>query len=201
VRLFTALALPDAVRREAGRRIAAARPRLPAARWTHPDNLHLTLVFLGEVEDGALDPLAVALRAAFAAHPPLTLRLAGAGTFPPPPGPGERGRPARVAWVGLTTEDGLPRLAALQRSADAAARSVLELEPERRPWSPHLTVARPKAPWRGDDARAFVAAFAPPLGEPFRAEAGELVRSELGRGPGGGALYTRVAELPLETAA
>jgi RNA 2',3'-cyclic 3'-phosphodiesterase len=201
VRVFIAVGLPDRVRREAGRRIAAARPRLPAARWTHPDNLHLTLVFLGEVEEAALDALAAASRAAFAAHPPLTLRLAGAGTFPPSPGPGERGRPVRVAWVGLTAAEGLPRLVALQRSAAAAARGVLDLEPERRPWSPHLTLARPKAPWGGDDARAFVAAFAPPLGEPFRAAAGELVRSELGRGPGGGSLYTRVAELPLEAAA
>jgi len=204
VRLFVALELPAALRRAAGDRIAAERRNLPAARWTHPDNLHLTLVFLGEVEEAAVDALAAALAAAFAAHPPLTLRLAGAGTFPPPPADGSqggRGRPARVAWVGLTAAEGLPRLLALQRAADAACRSVLDLPPERRPWSPHLTLARPKAPWRADAARAFVAAFAPPLGEPFRAAAGRLVRSDLGAGPGGGSLYTPLADLPLEAAA
>jgi len=55
VRLFVALELPDALRRAAGERVAAEHPRLPAARWTHPDNLHLTLVFLGEVEEAAVD--------------------------------------------------------------------------------------------------------------------------------------------------
>jgi len=78
---------------------------------------------------------------------------------------------------------------------------VLDLPPEHRPWSPHLTLARPKAPWRADAARAFVAAFALPLGEPFRAAAGRLLRSDLGRGPGGGSLYTPLADLPLEAAA
>jgi len=206
VRLFVAFELPPAVRHEAARRIAAERSRLPAARWTHADNLHLTLVFLGEVGEGALDGLVAALAAAFAVHPPLTLRLAGAGTFPPPPAsgsgkPGGRGKPARVAWLGVTVAEGIDRLLVLQRQVDAAARRVVDLAPERRPWTPHLTLARPKAPWRGDAAAAFIAAFAPPLGEAFRVAAGHLVRSELGRGPGGGPLYTRQAELPLEAAA
>lgn len=201
MRLFVALELPEALRRAAGERIAAERRNLPAARWTHPENLHLTLVFLGEVEEAAVDALAAALADAFAAHAPLTLRLAGAGTFPPPPADGSRSRPARVAWVGVTAAEGLPRLLALQLAADAACRGVLDLPPDRRPWSPHLTVARPKAPWRADAARAFVAAFAPPLGKPFRAAAGRLVRSDLGRGPGGGSLYTPLADLPLEAAA
>ena len=96
MRLFVALELPPPVRHEAARRIAAERSRLPAARWTHADNLHLTLVFLGEVGESALDGLVAALAAAFAVHPPLTLRLAGAGTFPPPPASGS-GKPGAIA--------------------------------------------------------------------------------------------------------
>ena len=201
MRLFVAFELPAAVRHAAADRIATRRSRLPQARWTHADNLHLTLVFLGEVDDEQLAALAASLAAAFAAHLPLTLRLEGAGTFPPPPVAGGRGKPARVAWVGIAVREGLERLLAVQQDADAAARSVLDLAPERRPWAPHLTVARPKAPWRRDAVESFVAAFAPPVGEPFRVETGALVHSELGRGVGGGSRYTTLAELPLEAAA
>lgn len=218
MRLFVALELPEAVREEAGRRMSSRKGRLPHARWTHPDNLHLTLVFLGEVGEEELPALRRALAAAFAAHRPLTLKVADAGTFPPqePPagkgdggagaGPGRggrsrgrRSRPAKVAWVGIAVEEGIGRLRALQRSVDAACRQVLDLPPERRPYSPHLTLARPRKPWRHRAAADFVEAFHAPLGEPFRVEAGHLVRSELGAGPGGGSRYSSIAAFPLAT--
>jgi 2'-5' RNA ligase len=179
--------------------MAEERRSLPPARWVHPDNLHLTLTFLGPVEDAALPALGAALEAAFAAHPPLTLRLAGAGCFPPP-APAGRRRPARVAWVGIEVEEGAERLRAVQAAVDGAARSVVGLPEEARPWSAHLTLARPREPWRGDAAEAFAAAFSPPLGEAFRVESGVLVASEPGRGPGGGSLYRAVARYPLAVA-
>ena len=200
MRLFVALELPVAVRLAAEVRIAAERPRLPRARWAHADNLHLTLVFLGEVDDERLGALSRALSAAFASHSPLTLSLEGAGTFPPPAA-GGRGKPVRVAWMGITVREGAERLLAVRRDADAAARSVLDLAAERRAWAPHLTVARPKAPWRGDAVERFVAAFASPLGEPFRVAGGRSGAQRARRGADGGPRYTTVTELPLEAAA
>lgn len=197
-RLFVAIELPEAVRREVARRVEEHRRDLPRARWTHPDALHLTLVFLGDVDDGAVPRLADALAAAFARHPPLTLQLLGAGTFPPP---SPRGRPARVAWLGVRVEGGVERLRALHGDAALAAREAVGHQPDRRPYSPHLTVARPKAPWREPQARAFVAAFREPVADPFPVAEGHLMRSDLGAGPGGGSLYTSVARLPLEAAA
>ncbi len=197
MRLFVALAVPAAVRAAVGERERAERRGLPAARWVHADNLHLTLVFLGETPPERVSDLEEELGGAFAAHPPLTLRLAGAGCFPPPPTGGRRPRPARVAWVGIEVAEGNERLLALQRDVEAAARRVVELPDEGRPYSPHLTLARPRAPWRGEAVERFAAAFGPPLGEPFRVDAGRLVASELGRGPGGGALYRDVATFPL----
>lgn len=192
-----ALELPQAVRDAVGERVRAEKGDLPGARWTPPQNLHLTLVFLGDVEADAVPALSAALAPAFATHPPLTLRLTGAGTFPPP---GPRSRPARVAWVGVTVEEGLERLRDLRAGVDAAVRSVLDLDPDRRPYSPHLTLARPKAKWRRSAVERFVAAFREPLGDAFRAEEGHLVESRLGAGPGGGALYTAVESFPLEGA-
>lgn len=197
-RLFVALELPAAVRRAVAQRVEEHRDELPRARWTHPDALHLTLVFLGPVEDGPAAALTAALAAAFLPHPPLTLELRGAGTFPPP---APRGRPARVAWIGVRVEGGVERLRALHGDVAEAARTTVDHQPDHRPYTPHLTVARPKAPWRQRDGETFIAAFRRPPAEPFPVSEGHLVRSEPGAGPGGGSLYTSVASFPLEGAA
>lgn len=195
-RLFVALELPEAVREAVAQRVETHRGDLPRARWIHPSALHLTLVFLGDVADEPLPALSDALGAAFAPHPPLTLELVGAGTFPPP-APRKR---ARVAWLGVRVDGGVERLQALQGDVAEAARATVDHEPDRRPYSPHLTLARPKKPWRQRDAREFVAAFREPVAEPFPVAEGHLIRSELGAGPGGGSLYTSVASFPLEGA-
>lgn len=196
MRLFVALALPAAVREEVGRRVAAERRKLPAARWTPPENLHLTLVFLGEVDDGGAARLAAALAPALAPHPPLTLRLDGAGCYPPLP-PRGKARPARVAWVGIEVEEGVERLAALQAEAAAAARRAVDVPDDDRPFSPHLTLARPRQPWREDAIAAFTEIFSPPAGDAFVVDHVRLVASTLGGGPGGSSLYEDVARFPL----
>ena len=142
--------------------------------------------------------LAAALAPAFAAHAPLTLELLGAGTFPPP---SPRGRPPRVAWVGVRVEGGLEVLRAVRSDVAAAVTNTVDVTLDERPYTPHLTLARPQAPWRQEDAEAFVAAFREPLGEPFTLSAGHLLESELGRGPDGGSLYRTLADLPLRGAA
>jgi RNA 2',3'-cyclic 3'-phosphodiesterase len=190
VRLFVALTPPEAVREAVAERVDRCRGELPPARWVGTANLHLTLSFLGTVEPGAVPDLGAALAAAFAPHAPLTLRLAGAGCFPPR-------RPARVAWVGLEVDEGIDRLLALQRAAAAAARAVLGLAPESRPYSPHLTLARPREPWHAEAIAAFTRSFAPALGESFRVTEGVLVESELGKGPGRTARYSDRAAFPL----
>lgn len=196
MRLFVALPLAEAVREEVGRRVAGERRRLPAARWVPPENLHLTLVFLGNVEDGGAARLEAELAAALAPHPPLTLRLAGAGCFPPLP-PRGKARPARVAWLGIEVEEGVERLAAVQEAAADAARRAVGFTSDDRPFSPHLTIARPRDPWREDAVATFTTLFSPPAGDPFVVDHALLVESELGRGPAGSSLYRDVARFPL----
>lgn len=196
MRLFVAFALPDAVRDELGRRVAAERRRLPAARWTPPENLHLTLVFLGAVEAGEVTDLEASLAAAFARHRPLTLRVTGAGCFPPPP-PRGKARRARVAWVGLEVAEGVDRLQAVQADVAAAAHGAVDFADDARPFSPHLTLARPREAWREEAVALFTALFSPPAGDAFVVDHGLLVSSRLGGGPAGSSLYRDLARFPL----
>lgn len=184
MRLFVALEIPEAVRRELARRVAGLRERLPRAKWVDPSILHLTLLFLGQVEDAKVPALTAALRDAFARHPPLDLRLAGAGTFPPR-------RPARVAWVGMETPGDLE---GLQADVSAAAVESIGFEPEARPFHPHVTLARCEPDWPRDAADKFVAAFPGTIGQPWTAGRGVLMESRLSPR---GAQYKVAAELPL----
>jgi 2'-5' RNA ligase len=184
MRLFIALEIPEPVRREVARRLAGVRDRLPHAKWVDPANLHLTLVFLGEVAEDRVPALAERLREAFAPFPQFPMRIRGAGTFPP-------GRPAKVAWLGLDAPDDL---AALQAAATQAAAEAVGHEPEEREYRAHVTLARCQAPWRRDAVDRFVAAFPGETGPPFVVGHGVLMQSKLSPK---GARYQAVAELPL----
>ena len=112
----------------------------PGLRWVGPDQLHLTLAFLGDLPADRLDGLGEAIAGSVAPLEPFSLTVAGLGAFPKP------GR-ARVLWAGLVGDD-LPRLDALHRAvADAARRAGCPPADDR--FSPHLTLARP----RGDRGR------------------------------------------------
>lgn len=176
MRAFVALELPEPVRREAVRRAAAVRDRLPEARWVRPEAIHLTLRFLGEVDPARLPALSAALVPAFAAAPRLVLALHGGGCYPP-------GRPARVAWTSVRVEGdaaaGAGPLPALQARVEAAAVGALGVEPETRPFSPHVTLARAKRPWNRAEVETFGAALAGAVGEPFEVDHGSLIESTL----------------------
>lgn len=140
MRQFLALDLPDRWRRDLDdtrRRLLGDDPgwRLPAI-----DSVHLTLRFLGEVED-SIDTGARAVWAgAVGSLPAFDLRLTGFGTFP------ERGRP-RIFWAGV---EGGASLQGLASALETAARS-LGLAAEDRRFRPHLTLARAR---RGHRVRA-----------------------------------------------
>lgn len=184
MRLFVALPVPRAVREGVVVAASRLRPRLPAARWAPVTHLHLTLVFLGETEGARLPALDEALGRRFAGFAPLTLRLSGAGCFPPR-------RAARVAWIGFEPAAGLGRL---QGEVAAAVAGVLERPPERRPFHPHLTLARCRRPWPRAAVELWASALAGPHGEAFEVSTGELVRSHLAAS---GARYETVGSYPL----
>jgi 2'-5' RNA ligase len=143
MRLFVGLALGDAPRALAVRVAAELKPQLGRgleARWVPAENMHLTVRFIGYV------PADRAPAVISAVSPPLDfapfeMALGGCGRFPP------RGAP-RVIWIGLTK--GLPALTALHEEFNRRL-APLGFEPENRPYSAHLTLARIK------DARAAAA--------------------------------------------
>ncbi|NHC46910.1 RNA 2',3'-cyclic phosphodiesterase [Motilibacter aurantiacus] len=180
MRLFVALPLPPEVLAQLDAALVAVRADHPEPRWVPAQRWHLTLAFLGEVEERAVPELGERLARAAARRGPLELALAGAGRF----GSG-------VLWVGLTGEVG--RLSRLAEAIAAAARRT-GIEVEDRRFRPHLTVARGRAAaGRPADLRPAAAALAAYEGPGFRAGHVALVRSVLGPQPA----YTELAAWPL----
>lgn len=125
MRLFIAIELPDEVKRLLGR----LRSDIPGARWVPLEQLHLTLAFLGEVDEATMKRLRGELAAIQA--PGFDLRFGGTGCFP------DRRRP-RVIWVGLEPEPLLSSLASLVKRAVLSC----DIPQEERPFSAHITLAR-----------------------------------------------------------
>ena len=128
-RLFVALDLPQEVKQS----LEPLAKGLGDVRWLAPEQQHLTLRFIGDVNNGALREIAEALAAVPAR--PFELTLRGLGHFPP------RGEP-RVLWVGIEKN---VELAGLKRRVDRALRDA-GLPPEPRKFAPHVTIARMREP-------------------------------------------------------
>lgn len=124
-RLFVAIDPPDRTRDQ----LSAVCCGLPAARWTPPEQFHLTLCFIGEVDGSSFLDIREAL--AEITFPAFSLRLKSVGFFPP------RGQP-RVVWAGIDRSE---PLLTLQRKI-ATRLFTLGYEPENRKFSPHFTLAR-----------------------------------------------------------
>jgi 2'-5' RNA ligase len=129
MRLFIAIELPDEIKKQ----LEGMRTHIPGSRWVPLEQIHLTLAFLGYVDDATLDLLTGALATIKA--PGFNLCFSDTGCFP------DRRRP-RVLWVGLEPEPLLSRLASLVREAVLAC----NIPQEERPFSPHITLARLKFP-------------------------------------------------------
>jgi RNA 2',3'-cyclic 3'-phosphodiesterase len=133
VRLFVALDLPDQVRHSIAELIAKLQPKSRAVRWIKPENLHITLKFIGHVENEKLSPIQTVLSSIRIAQS-VELHLRGMGFFP------NEHRP-RAFWCGIASS---PNLAELAANIDRAL-VPLGIERETRPFTPHLTLARFKS--------------------------------------------------------
>ena len=125
LRLFVALDLPPPVKAQ----LAALSGGIPGAKWIPPENHHLTLRFIGEIEPWLAEEVDAALAAIRA--PRFDLALAGLGTF-------EKG--GRIQSIHVTAERS-EALTRLQGKVETALQRI-GLEPERRRFAPHVTLAR-----------------------------------------------------------
>lgn len=126
MRLFVAIDLPENIKKSIGLLCTG----LPNAKWVDVRQLHLTLRFIGEVEEKVFTSIKGSL--IDISEPAFSLNLRGVGCFPSK-------RDPRVLWVGIDSNGVLPRL------AEKVERTLVErngIPPDQRKFSPHITIAR-----------------------------------------------------------
>ncbi|OAR24124.1 2'-5' RNA ligase [Streptomyces sp. ERV7] len=165
MRLFVAVLPPPPRLAELGVSVDElhALPGADRLRWAGRDDWHLTLAFLGEVDEALLPDLHARLARAAHRTPPFELRLHGGGRF------GDK-----VLWAGVAGAIDALRLLA-ERSDAAARRAGIPMDEHRR-YHPHLTLARSRA---GSDLHPYVDALTPFEGTAWQTEELVLVRSRL----------------------
>jgi 2'-5' RNA ligase len=155
-----------------------ARPGGDAVRWVRPENLHVTLRFLGEIAPERQTPLAAQVRAQTAALAPFALRLGALASFPP-------ARRPRVVVLELAPGEPLAALAsAVERGVVAAG-----FAPEARAFRGHLTLGRVR---EGGRPPSLAALAVPPVA--FDVTESVLFASELHPS---GSRYTPLERVPL----
>jgi 2'-5' RNA ligase len=137
IRSYISIELPADVRAA----LAALQNRLKrtappqTVRWSGPDNMHLTLHFLGEVTPADFVKLDRALKAKPLPYLPFSLTISELGCFP-------NLRRPRVVWVGI--QGNTPALLKLHQEVERLLKETIGFKPEARPYSPHLTLGRVK---------------------------------------------------------
>ena len=150
-------------------------------RWTRPENVHLTLKFLGEIPEGEIEHIGAALRKVCGDHTPFDASLSSFGAFP-------SARRARVIWAGAAA--GSEELRALAADVEAAF-EPLGFGREDRTFVPHVTLGRV----RGKPVKLELPAVVP--GEArFEISRVELMESRLAAG---GAVYETLCSLALRS--
>ena len=102
-------------------------------KWVTPESMHVTLLFLGEVDDRELHAVCKAVKAVAAGEPPFPLRVSGVGAFP-------TARRPKVLWGGVA--DGAEPLARLHAALEAEMLELGCYRTEERGYTPHLTLGR-----------------------------------------------------------
>lgn len=161
-RLFVALELPDEIKQS----LEPLTRGLGDVRWLWPEQQHLTLRFIGELDNGRMYDLAEAL--ALVAGVPFELRLKGIGHFPP------RGEP-KVIWAGVEKSEELERL---KRRIDRALAEA-GVPRETRKFAPHVTLARIRGPLSPDRVGTYLARHSLYQSQPFAVSSFHLFSSWL----------------------
>lgn len=180
MRLFIALDIPAEIRTRLTEYMERARALAPEARWARVEGLHVTLKFIGHVDDAVVEQIKAALASIKAA--PFDVKFTGVGFFPNP-------NAARVFWAGVDGGDHLSRLA----STIDGALEKLGFPRENKPYHPHLTLARTSSrPLR--ELRPLLAGPLPQFGT-MTAREFFLYQSQPQKG---GSKYTKLERFTLE---
>lgn len=183
MRTFIAIKLPDEVK-ELLKSVQSGLDRgFKGVSWVRPESIHLTLKFLGEIDDAKVREVSEALEKASTAVGPFAVEVQGVGCFP-------NSRSPRVVWVGI--RESAPLLV-LQRSIEERL-AKLGFEPEDRAFTPHLTLCRVKSPVDGRSLGRLLTESAPEVKASFTAASFAFMKSVL---KPSGAEYTPIREFAL----
>jgi len=187
-RTFIALEQVESLQRYLGEIIHRMAQDLPGLRWVDPAGIHLTLAFLGELNDQQLAEATRAAELSARSIPSFGYRLSHAGIFGSP-------RQPRVIWIGVEEPAGNLQLLHQQLNLELAQRGF---EIDTRPFAPHLTLARIKAPLRPEEQQRLQRLLAVQDRQPrsplVRVRHLSVMKSELMRA---GARYTSLRDVPL----
>ncbi len=178
LRLFVAVEVPEPVRAALAEAVAPVRERFPKARWVPLENQHVTVKFLGSTYPRLVEWVIATVAEVASCLEPSETRVTDLGVFP-------NARRARVLWAGLDE----PGSAVTRLAAGLDEALAREFEPEKRPFTPHLTVARFDPPVELDPADVRYRS------EPFRIDRIVLFRSHLRRPA---PVYEPLGTYPLE---
>lgn len=133
MRCFIAIDIPADIRQSITGVIGKCNQGSKGVRWVAPENIHITLKFLGEVNEGLISAIQEGLSAICAGHDIFTITIKGAGAFP-------NFKYPNVLWIGIDESKELKRL----YEDIEEFMSKLGFEKEGRKFSPHLTIGRVK---------------------------------------------------------
>ena len=147
IRAFLAVEVQDELRKqiaqvqqELRQRLSREASRAVRISWVQPTAIHLTVKFLGDVDEQLVDALRAAIGQVLREHRSIQIPLERIGAFPRPQQP-------RVLWVGASEQweegEDAKRLASLHRGIEDCC-ATFDFAPDGRPLSPHLTLARIK---------------------------------------------------------
>ncbi len=187
-RAFVAIELPEAVRQPINALIEHLKTQdsSETLRWMRPEGVHLTLKFLGTTRESRVESIGAALRVAASAVPPFELEFGPLGSFG-----SRRSSRGQVIWTGI--EGDLTQLREIVRLIDSAFERV-GIEPELRPFTPHLTLGRGRRSRTPLPPALFIDTVWPPPVARFPVETVSLMQSDLRPE---GARYTTRLTVPL----
>ena len=134
IRSFIALDLPEDLKKGLQKLQDTVRKHADCIRWVKPDNIHLTLKFLGDIVESQVGPIGRILENMTSGMAPFKLQVKGFGAFP-------NARNPKVIWMGM--DDNQQRLVLFQEKLEETL-AAIGFTPEKRDYSPHLTLGRVK---------------------------------------------------------
>lgn len=183
LRLFLAIDPGDGFRRQIAGTVESIRASTSGIRWVRDGKLHVTLSFLGEIDEARVPEICAVASEVAARQAPFSVSVQEAGVFPD-------WRRLRVVWFGLKDGGNLARLA----EALCDVRNLLGLPPDR-PFRAHLTLGRSTGPLSAEQKQSLSKALAPFKGSyPFDVSRVILMRSSPSAA---GSEYSELATFPL----